>query len=147
MRIIETNLQFGELNYGNTHSSIILHHSANSTMTVYDIHRCHKYENNWSGIGYHFFITKDGLIYRGRPENSIGAHCLKYNHSSLGICAQGNYMAEKMPNDQKQSIVNLCKYLCDKYNIKNINGHKELNSTDCPGTNYPLTDIKNSVLN
>lgn len=55
-------------------------------------------------------------------------------------------MVEKMGPSQKQAVINLCKYLCNKYNIKTIKGHRELKATDCPGKNYPLTEIKNNSL-
>lgn len=55
-------------------------------------------------------------------------------------------MVEKMGPSQKQSIMELCKHLCNKYNIKTIKGHKELKSTNCPGTNYPLSEIKTCSL-
>ncbi|WP_079494635.1 N-acetylmuramoyl-L-alanine amidase [Maledivibacter halophilus] len=55
-----------------------------------DIHRWYL-ERGWSGSGYHFLVPKDGEIHRGRPENTIGAHCKSHNTRSLGICVQGNY--------------------------------------------------------
>ncbi|WP_072060631.1 N-acetylmuramoyl-L-alanine amidase [Clostridium novyi] len=125
---------------------LVLHHSQHKTWNVYDIHNFHKNEKGWSGIGYHFFITKDGKIYRGRPENTIGAHCLSYNNCTIGICVQGDFMVEKMVPSQKWAVINLCRHLCNKYNIKTIKGHRELKATDCPGINYPLTEIKNSFL-
>ncbi len=146
MNIIETNLNFGKLNYGNIPMMIILHHSDSKTMNLLDIHKCHKTEKKFSGIGYHFFITKEGIIHRGRPEKAIGAHCKGFNRDTIGICVQGDYMEENMPIKQKQAIMNLCKYLCDKYKIKMIKGHKELRPTLCPGLNYPLKQIKDTVL-
>ncbi|MCY6356183.1 peptidoglycan recognition protein family protein [Clostridium sp. ZS2-4] len=112
---------------------------------MYDIHNFHKNEKGWSCIGYHFFITKEGKIYRGRPEKAIGAHCLHHNSNTLGICVQGNYMVETMPKAQEAAVIALCKYLCSKYTINSIKGHKELGDTDCPGTNYSLSSIKNSI--
>nr|KEI06305.1 N-acetylmuramoyl-L-alanine amidase [Clostridium sp. K25] len=56
-------------------------------------------------------------------------------------------MVEKMPYSQKLAIINLCSYLCSKYSINTIKGHKELIATDCPGTYYPLNEIKSSALN
>ncbi|NFV48472.1 N-acetylmuramoyl-L-alanine amidase, partial [Clostridium botulinum] len=112
---------------------------------VEDIHRCHK-ENGWSGIGYHFFVRKDGSIYKGRPEGVLGSHCKGHNQNSLGICAEGDYMKEFMPQTQKNAIINLCKYLCNKYGITDVRGHKEAPySTNCPGTNYPLQEIKQAI--
>ncbi len=147
MKIIETNLDFGKLQYGNKHTAIVLHHAQHSTCSIYDIHKWHKEDNRWSGIGYHFFITKDGQVYRGRPEEAIGAHCLNHNSYTIGICVQGNYMKDIMPNKQKKSVIELCSYLCKNYNIKTINGHRELNQTDCPGTKFPLDEIRGLVNN
>ena len=43
---------------------IILHHAAAVTCTARQIHQWHL-ANGWAGIGYHFFVRKDGRIYRG----------------------------------------------------------------------------------
>ena len=43
---------------------IVLHHAEASTCTAEQVDQWHK-ENGWSGIGYHFFVRKDGRIYRG----------------------------------------------------------------------------------
>ncbi|MDT8715429.1 N-acetylmuramoyl-L-alanine amidase [Clostridium sp. 19966] len=142
MNIIESNLQFKALSYGNNPKLLVLHHAEATTCTIQDIHQWHL-DNGWAGCGYHFLVRKDGSVYRGRPEQAIGAHCPGVNATSLGICAEGNYMQDTMPIAQKNAIVELCKYLEDKYKINKIQGHKELYSTDCPGTNYPLEDIKN----
>jgi N-acetylmuramoyl-L-alanine amidase CwlA len=65
---------------------IVIHNVAHSSVTVDDIHRQHL-ENGWSGFSYHFFIKKDRKVYRGRPENTIGAHCEGYNKVSLEVYA------------------------------------------------------------
>ncbi|WP_072060658.1 glucosaminidase domain-containing protein [Clostridium sp. K25] len=147
MNIIETNLNFKSLSWGNEPKQILLHHLEWSRCTVYDVDRCHKNDFGWSGIGYHFFVAKDGKIYRGRPEGAIGAHCKGHNTNTLGIGAEGNYMKETMPQAQKNAIVNLCKYLCNKYGIADVRGHKEAPyPTNCPGTNYPLVEIKAAII-
>ncbi|WP_373899264.1 N-acetylmuramoyl-L-alanine amidase [Haloimpatiens sp. FM7315] len=146
MNILENNLKFKSLTYGNNPNTIVLHHAEASKCTVQDIDRWHK-GNGWSGIGYHYFIRKNGAIYKGRPDNAIGAHCLHHNTNTLGICAEGSYMKETMPEVQFKAIVELCKYLKGKYNIKDIKGHGELMATSCPGVNYPLKEIKKLVLN
>ena len=129
MNIIESNLKWhGELQDWNNPNLIVLHHAEASTCTIEDIHQWHL-NNGWAGCGYHFLVRKDGSIYRGRPENTIGAHCLGNNANSLGICAEGNYMTESMPEAQENSIIELVKYLVEKYKITQIKGHKELYST------------------
>ncbi|QCH28091.1 peptidoglycan recognition protein family protein [Clostridium tyrobutyricum] len=146
MNIIKSNINFVEskLAYGNKPDTIALHHAQASRCSVYDVDQWHK-ANGWAGIGYQYFVTKDGKVYTGRPENAIGAHCPGQNDHSIGICAEGSYMTETMPEVQKQAIVDLCKYIKGKYKITRIGGHKEFYSTDCPGTKYPLQEIKNLV--
>lgn len=78
----------------NKTNRIILHHAQAKTCSVEDIHQWHL-KKDWSGIGYHFLVRKDGTIYQGRPEDTIGAHAKGANHDSIGICAEGDFMKEE----------------------------------------------------
>jgi N-acetyl-anhydromuramyl-L-alanine amidase AmpD len=145
MNIIETYLKFkNDLKKMNKPSMIVIHHAAHSSATVDAIHRWHL-EEGFRGFGYHFLITKKGQIYRGRPKNTIGARCKGYNKSSLGICLQGNFEVEKVSKTQLEALIELCQYLCSKYSICTIKGHRELRSTSCPGQNFPLMEVKEMV--
>lgn len=142
MQIIETNFKWnGSLSYTNKPKKIVLHHAEDSICTVQQIHSWHL-GNGWTGIGYHFFVRKDGTIYRGRPENAIGAHVSGANTNTLGICAEGSYMTEIMPTAQLNAIKWLIQYLDNKYGQLPIYGHREVGSSNCPGTNYPLAELK-----
>ena len=148
MEIIETNLQFNS-----NHSpmkkveGIALHHSGVTVLqSVEVIHNYHK-SKGWAGIGYHYYVRKDGSVYRGRPENMAGAHCPGVNSISIGICAEGNFSEETMSNVQKQALIELVKDIKSRYDIKWVRGHKEILSTSCPGTNFPLEEIKNVIAN
>lgn len=143
MNIVDVGLKFnGSLSYCNNPNKVVLHNSDASNCTIEDIHQWHL-ENGWSGCGYHFLVRKDGSVYRGRPENSIGSHCKGSNTGSIGICFEGAYMTESMPEVQYKAGVELLQYLFNKYGALAIYGHKELFETDCPGTNFPLDDFKN----
>lgn len=147
MNIIETNLQWnGSLTYNNYPNKIVLHNADASNCTIYDIHQWHL-NNGWLGCGYHFLVRKDGSIYRGRPENAQGSHCPGANTTSIGICFEGAYMTETMPSVQYNAGIELINYLFNKYGTLAIYGHKDLYSTDCPGTNFPLNDFKNMKTN
>ena len=147
MNIIESNLKWnGSLSYGNKPVMIVLHHAEASTCTIEDIHKWHL-SNGWTGCGYHYFVRKDGSIYRGRPEGAVGAHCPGVNDKSIGICAEGSYMSETMTAVQKNAIIELCRDIVNRHGIKQIYGHRELYNTGCPGINYPLDDIKNLRFN
>lgn len=146
MNIIETNLNFGNLSNLGVVKRIICHNADASTCSIEDIDRWHK-NNGWAGCGYHFLVRKDGSIYRGRPEDKLGAHTSNYNTGSLGICFEGKYNTEEMPETQLKAGQELIKHLLDKYklNKSNIYKHKDFNNTDCPGHNFPWTNIINGI--
>ena len=142
MQIIETDWKW-KTSFKNRTSTkyIVLHHAAASTCSVADIHRWHQ-EKGWAGIGYHFFVRKDGSIYRGRPIGAVGAHCLGWNEVSIGICAEGNFQNEIMPDAQKFALADLVSWLKFAYQEAKVVGHKEMMATSCPGQNYPLEELK-----
>lgn len=119
---------------------IILHHMAGNG-TAQDIHRIHR-GNGWPGIGYHFFVRKDGSIYRGRPENRIGTHTAGHNSNSIGVCFEGNFEADTMNTAQFNAGVELLEYLLDKYGDIPVKRHKDFNATACPGKNFPFYAMK-----
>lgn len=133
-------LHFGELDYRTHTGAIVIHHAGmriDKDMTVPDIHDLHINSNHWAGIGYHFVVHKDGIIDAGRPLNSMGAHALKNNEFTVGICLAGNYDLGNPPQEQLYSAVQLVAAICDKYNFEptdnTIFGHRDLNLTSCPG--------------
>lgn len=137
MEIKETNLNFSSLTpRSKVLEYIVIHHTASTAKeTVEQIHNFHINNNGWAGIGYHFYIRKDGTIYRGRPEEYIGAHCENYNSVSLGICLEGNFEIEQPTEKQLQSLSELIHNLKQKYGNVQVIGHRDLNATACPGKN------------
>lgn len=120
---------------------IVIHHAAARACTVQQVHSWHL-NNGWAGIGYHFFVRKDGAIYRGRPEHTVGCHASGGNYNSLGICFEGDYMAETtMPEAQKQAGRNLVAYLKQRYGVNTVQKHLQVSSTDCPGAYFPFEYI------
>lgn len=142
MNIIENNLKFGSMTTRTSTERIILHHAAATSCTVEQVHQWHL-NNGWSGIGYHFFVRKDGSIYRGRPENKVGSHAVNHNYNSIGICAEGNFQVELMSDAQKNALKELVSYIKGKYNISKVQKHLDVNTTACPGKNYPFEEIAN----
>ena len=143
MKIIEKTYSFGAMNTRSRTTRIIIHHAAATSCTADDIHRWHK-NNGWAGIGYHFFVRKDGSVYRGRPQDKVGAHASGENSDSIGICFEGNYETEKtMPAAQKKAGAELVAYLKNYYKITKVLKHKDVNATACPGKNFPFNEIVN----
>lgn len=137
MYIINTNLPTnGSFERRNKTDEIILHHAEASHASVEEVNRWHL-ERGWTGIGYHFYIRKDGRIYRGRPEWAVGAHAQGHNSRAIGICVEGSYMTETMPQAQFDALVGLVREEMAKYPGAKVLRHRDVNSTDCPGVNYP----------
>ena len=145
MKIIENNFKFGTMDIRNTTEQIVCHHSGVTVLqSVEIIHDYHKNTKGWAGIGYHFYIRKDGSIYRGRPENTVGAHAVGANYNSIGICFEGNFSKEEMGQPQLKAGQELIAYLKEKYNISKVVGHRDIDNSECPGNNFPMDELRKS---
>ena len=121
---------------------IVVHHSeVSSRHTVKDIHRWHL-NKGWAGIGYHFFIDKDGVIHSGRPVWAIGAHTFGYNKNSISICMEGNFNKQQAEGKQIESAALLIALLGILYDGAAIVRHSDLTKTkNCPGKNFPFKSL------
>ena len=144
MNIIDTNLKFKQMDTRKSTERIILHHAAAKTCSAEDIHRWHL-NKGWSGAGYHFLVRKDGKIYRLRPEDKVGAHAYGSNYNSIGVCFEGDYMVENMPEEETKAGQELVAFLKNKYGISEVEVHKRVNATSCPGDNFPFNQIANAT--
>lgn len=96
-------------------------------------------QRGFSDIGYHYIITKDGVVHPGRAEEVVGAHVKGHNANSIGICLTGRH---EFTAKQFLSLENLCKSLCEKYELQksDILAHCQFDSRKtCP--NFPYTEI------
>ncbi|MCX7648893.1 MAG: peptidoglycan recognition protein family protein, partial [Elusimicrobiales bacterium] len=125
-----------------------IHHTAGNYVTTYEdslieiqlIQEYHQQGRGWIDIGYHFLIDPLGNIFEGRPILAVGAHVSKNNIDNIGISIMGNYhhpVNNEITDASLSSLINLVKYIKDKYNIKKnfFYSHRELTPTDCPGDN------------
>ena len=143
MKIIECILpRNGNFTRRSKTDEVILHHAEAFSATVWDINDWHL-NNGWTGIGYHYYIRKDGSVYRGRPEWALGAHAVGHNDRSIGICCEGAYMTETMPAAQLASLKALLRDIMGRYGKLTLLRHKDVNSTDCPGKNFPWAEAQN----
>lgn len=134
----------GPLTKRNATKHIILHHRAGNG-DVESIHNLHL-SNGWTGIGYHFYIRKDGLIYRGRPVETVGAHCQGQNNHSVGVCFEGNFENEKtMSASQIKSGQELILYLKTLFPNAEVKGHRNFGGSTCPGKYFPFDEIVKEV--
>ena len=121
-------------------SHLILHHAAVSGFTAQAIHNAHL-GNGWAGIAYHYYITKGGTVYRGRPEDWLGGHTSNYNHNSIGICFEGNFETDVMPDAQRKAGAELVADNVKRYPGIRVGKHSWYNATACPGAKFPFDEI------
>jgi len=97
-----------------------------------DIDLWHK-ERGWSGIGYHYVITLDGMVEQGRPIEKVGAHVKGHNKNSIGICLIGD---DKFTRPQWDCLHQLLADLGLQYPASTVHGHHEFNADKtCPNFN------------
>lgn len=119
----------------------IIHCSATRPGVAYGFEACrrdHIAHRHFLDIGYHFYITRDGVVREGRPVSQIGAHCRGHNAHSIGICYEGGLDASGRPADtrtdaQRASLLALLRLLKSDFPRALIVGHRDLNPQKaCP---------------
>ena len=122
-----------------TINKLIVHCSAtpnDRNVSVADIRDWHTNGNGWSDIGYHYVITRDGVIHPGRPIELTGAHCYGHNANSIGVCLVGN---DEFPN-QFDSLRHLYSTLKHVYPGIEAYGHRDFtDAKTCP--NFEVKEI------
>ncbi|GAF66933.1 N-acetylmuramoyl-L-alanine amidase [Bacillus sp. TS-2] len=126
----------------------VQYHMAHKTWDVNQVHEYHLNGNKWSGIGYNWWITFDGTKYEGRAWN-VGAHTIGHNSTTLGIGYQGDFTTQAMTEAQVIAGAALNAWLMTQCpNVKSVSvivGHKDLTLTACPGKNFRMQDLKNTI--
>ncbi len=149
MEIVKKNLHFIEpFESLEDIQHIIVHHSSRRNMTTEECHEFHQKKRGWSGIGYNYFIEKDGTIVEGRGLH-VGAHAYGYNRISIGICMTGDFDVETPTNAQLTSFLTLCGHFLRQYNLQpqDVLGHRELDGVtkSCPGLLINMEDLRKQV--
>jgi N-acetyl-anhydromuramyl-L-alanine amidase AmpD len=121
---------------------IVIHCSAtrcDQSFTVKKLTDCHNERFHNQGIGYHYYITRDGHIHPTRPEEVPGIHASGYNAHSIGVCYEGGYNTKGKADDtrtpeQRAALIALLRSLKEDYPEADIRGHRELKGVhkDCP---------------
>ena len=144
MVIVEKTYKWAKpLNKRSATDLLVLHHSGTTTCTPDGVHSAH-INNGWAGIGYHYLVRKDGTIYRGRPEDTVGAHAYGANSHSICVCFEGNYEVEPtMPAAQLAAGQALVADIKQRWGISKVIGHKDVagSTTDCPGKYFPFAEM------
>jgi hypothetical protein len=88
----------------------------------------------FNDIGYHFYISKDGVIQNGRDIEKTPAAQEGHNTASIGICLGG---LNKFTEAQFESLRSLCAAIKAKIPFVTFHGHCEVNPhKTCPNFDY-----------
>ena len=121
---------------------IIVHCSATPPSNSLSFEACRKdhiEHRGFKDIGYHYYITRDGVLHHGRPEHQVGAHCKNHNRHSIGICYEGGIDENGKPADtrtpeQLATWYTLLSVLQHRYPHALVVKHRDLNpQKECPG--------------
>jgi N-acetyl-anhydromuramyl-L-alanine amidase AmpD len=115
---------------------IVVHHSAgSSSATPYDFARWHINDHNWPGIAYHYYISENGEILQTQALKYATYHAGKEaNQHGISIVLPGNFNNSEPTAKQLRSLDQLINILRLRFGKLPVAGHKDYQSTSCPGT-------------
>lgn len=131
---------------------VVIHHSVTKhEATPDDIALLHK-ARGWGGIGYHFVITKDGVVHYVGDISTARANVLNMNEQVIGICMVGDF-TKHLPSDaQIESAHDLAEFfffqtpsLPTLKGWDQLKGHKDFQATACPGSSFP-NDMRDRII-
>lgn len=112
---------------------IVVHCSAtrqDHPFTVADL-RAEHLRRGFRDIGYHYYIRRDGTVFKTRPIEQVGAHVKGYNKYSIGLCYEGGLDASGNPKDtrtpeQRAALRLLVAQLLRRFHEARLCGHRDL---------------------
>lgn len=144
--IIDCSEAFRTNNIRPTTEYVVIHHIAAKQGSVNDICNVHFGEHQWSTIGYHYYVRKDGTIIQLKPDNEVAPHALYFNNNCVAICLEGNFSDEFIEDVQKEALLYITEKMLDKYHLTadKVLRHCDLrgNNTECPGTKFNIEEIR-----
>lgn len=107
--------------------------------------KIHVNGNGWGGIGYRFVITSDGKIVQVGDLSHGGSAVANYNNIMFSACFIGDFTKQLPTAAQVHSAHLLAKFFLTQTpeysqldSWDDIKGHKEFNSTACPGSAWKV---------
>lgn len=97
-------------------------------------------DRNFSDVGYHYFVDRDGTVTEGRPIEKSGAHARGHNTGSVGIALWGGHGGDQddkfedhFTPAQDRALRKLISSLRMEYpSITKVRGHNEVSAKMCP---------------
>lgn len=133
--------QINEKDFRKETTYIVIHCAATPPSMDIDISTVDRWHRakGWLGVGYHFFIKRDGTIQEGRNVMLPGAHVRGYNHCSVGVCMAGGVKeSDKVTPEnnftdaQWLALNEIINKLQQQFPDAKVVGHNELAAKACP---------------
>lgn len=113
---------------------LVIHCSATREDRPFEVEalRAAHLARGFRGIGYHYYIRRDGTVVETRPLAEVGAHVRGYNQHSVGICYEGGLDKEGRPADtrtpaQRSALRQLVHRLLKRFKGEvRVCGHRDL---------------------
>ena len=105
------------------------------------------YFGNGYVCDYHWLVDQDGKVYKGQDEKMVSFHSgiNEINDQSIAICAIGNFQEYGMNVKQFTGLLQTIMIVKKRYPKAIIVRHRDIVSTDCPGSFYPIEKITKFV--
>jgi len=127
-------------------NKVILHHSGGTDLNPlqnsahYTVQQCnmdHKARFNMRSslgwyVGYHYFISTDGIVTKCREEGEMGAHTIGQN-DQIGCCLAGNFDVSHPTQKQKDSFIKLLADIKTRHPNVVVASHNLYAKKTCPG--------------
>jgi len=73
---------------------VTIHHTAGQSrgdpaLLLRGVQSYHMLGNRWCDVAYHFFVSRDGRVWEGRPAAQLGTHVYRNNSGNLGVSFMG----------------------------------------------------------
>ena len=108
---------------------------ANCAGRVRGIQNYHMDKNGWADIGYNFLVCKHGYVFEGRGWGVMPAATEGHNSHTHAVCFLGDdtVLHDDVTTAGRQGLVDIAHVWVTKTNKTTFKGHKDFNSTACPG--------------
>ena len=120
---------------------LIVHHSESRADVSWETVREWHLARHFSTWGYHYGISGDGTLHKGRASEKIGAHARGRNRDSIGVCLLGDFSKYEPTFEQLAALGELYHALCRFYGKRlTIEFHRE-GDNPCPGVKLDRDDL------
>lgn len=93
-------------------------------------------ERGWPDLAYHYLVDPLGIIYEGRPVDTVGDTGTSYDPTGhFLVCCEGNFDEQDPTSAQLQAATWLLAWAAVEFSLdpSAITGHRDWAETSCPG--------------